>query len=132
MIKKQFWWSIAGFLAGVIIGIFAPLTIPIAFARYSAVAIMVIVDAIFGAFTADLKEEYSPSIFISGLLFGMTAAILITFLGDRLGIDLYLAVIIVFTFRIFANLSTIRYAFLTRFLGRKKVEEKIQERENTQ
>lgn len=127
MIKKQIWWSIFGFLAGVILGIFAPISIPIQFARYTAVGITGILDSIFGGIAADLKGDYSSTIFVSGLLFNMSAAILITFLGDRLGIDLYLAVIIVFTFRIFANLSTVRYAFLTRFLGKKKVEEKILE-----
>lgn len=127
MIKKQIWWSIFGFLAGVILGIFAPISIPIQFARYTAVGITGILDSIFGGIAADLKGDYSSTIFVSGLLFNMSAAILFTFLGDRLGIDLYLAVIIVFTFRIFANLSTVRYSFLTRFLGKKKVEEKIQE-----
>ena len=127
MVKKQVWWSIAGFLAGVILGIYAPLSIPIQFARYTAVGIIGIVDSIFGGISADLKGEYNPVIFISGLLFYMTIAMLITYLGDRLGIDLYLAVIVVFTFRIFGNLSTIRYSFLTRFLGKKQVEEKIQE-----
>lgn len=127
MVKKQIWWSIAGFLVGIILGIYAPLSIPIQFARYTAVAIAGIVDSIFGAVSSDLKGEYNSVIFISGVLFNMAAAMLITFLGDRLGIDLYLAVIIVFTLRIFNNLSTIRYSFLTRFLGKKQVEEKIQE-----
>lgn len=127
MIKKQIWWSVAGFAAGVILGIYAPLSIPIQFARYTAVGITGIVDSIFGAISADLKGEYNPVIFISGLLFNMLVAMLITYLGDRLGIDLYLAVIVVFTLRIFTNLSTLRYSFLTRFLGKKQVEEKIQE-----
>jgi small basic protein len=50
----------------------------------------------------------------------------ITYLGDRLSIDLYLAVIVVFMIRIFTNIATIRYSFLTRFLGEKRVQEEIE------
>lgn len=121
-------YALLGLVIGIILGIFAPLQIPVEFARYTAVGIMGILDTIFGGMAANLKGEYNPTIFISGLLFNMFLAIIITYLGDRLSIDLYLAVIVVFTLRIFNNIATIRYSFLTRFLGKKQVEQKIAEK----
>lgn len=121
------WFALIGLLIGVAIGIFAPLSIPVEFARYTAVGILGILDSILGAVRADLQGKYDSSIFISGLFFNMALAILITYIGDRLGLDLYLAVLVVFTLRIFDNIATIRYSFLTKFLGRKRVQEEIKE-----
>jgi len=114
-----------GLLAGIVIGIMSPLNIPIEFVRYTAVGILGISDSILGAVKADLQGRYNITIFISGLIFNMILAVLITYIGDRLGLDLYLAVLVVFTFRIFANIGTIRYSFLTKFLGKKRVDEEI-------
>lgn len=123
------WYGFIGLLLGLLIGIFAPISIPIQFARYTAVGILGILDSILGATRSDLQGKYDSTIFISGLIFNMILAMGITYLGDRLSLDLYLAVLIVFTFRIFNNIATIRYSFLTRFLGKKRVEEEIKETE---
>lgn len=124
------WYGFIGLLIGIVIGIFAPLTIPVEFARYTAVGILGILDSILGAIRADLQGRYNVTIFVSGLLFNMFLAMAITYFGDRLGLDLYLAVLVVFTLRIFANIGTIRYSFLTRYLGKKRVEEEIKEERN--
>jgi small basic protein len=120
-------WGLLGLLIGLLLGYVFPLTIPVEYARYTAVGIMGILDALFGGWKATLQKEYDAMIFLSGLFFNMFLAMIITWLGDRLSLDLYLAVLIFFTFRIFTNIGIIRYSFLTRFLGKKKVEEKITE-----
>lgn len=122
------WFGFIGFIIGIIIGVYAPVSIPIEFARYTAVGILGILDSVLGAFKADLQTKYNVTVFISGLLFNMVLAMLITYLGDRLGLDLYLAVLVVFTIRIFQNIGTIRYAFLTKFIGKKRVQEEIKEK----
>lgn len=118
-------YVILGLLIGIGIGVASPLEIPIEFVRYTAVGILGILDSILGAIRADLQGRYNITIFTSGLFFNMILAILITYIGDRLGLDLYLAVLVVFTLRIFSNIGTIRYSFLTRFIGKKRVEEEI-------
>lgn len=120
-------YVILGLLIGIATGVGAPLQIPIEFVRYTAVGILGILDSILGAIRADLQGRYNITIFTSGLVFNMILAMLITYFGDRLGLDLYLAVLVVFTLRIFANIGTIRYSFLTRFLGKKRVEEEIKD-----
>lgn len=120
-------FGLIGLAIGLLIGFFFPLNIPVEYARYTAVGIIGLLDTLFGAWKAALQKEYNLTVFLSGLFFNMSMAILITWLGDRLSLDLYLAVLIFFTFRIFNNIAIIRYSFLTRSLGRKKVQEKIQE-----
>jgi len=94
------WFVIIGLLIGIVIGIYTPVEIPMDFARYTAVGILGISDSILGAIRADLQKKYSTTIFLSGLFFNMGLAILITYLGDKLSLDLYLAVLVVFTFYI--------------------------------
>lgn len=122
-------WGIVGFLVGIVLGIYAPLAIPIEYSRYTAVAILAILDSILGAVRADLQIQYNSAIFISGLLTNMILAALITFIGDRLGLDLYLAIVIAFTIRILQNIAIIRYVFIEKWLGRKKTQEMIMEKE---
>jgi len=43
-------------------------------------------------------------------------------------LDLYLAVIIVFTLRIFSNIGTMRYWVLAKTLGKKRAEQEISEK----
>lgn len=121
------WYGIIGLVFGLAIGYLTPLSIPIEFARYTAVGILGIFDSILGAVKADLQGKYDSTIFISGLIFNMILAMAITYLGDRLSLDLYLAVLIVFTLRMFNNIATIRYYFLTKYLGKKRVEEEIKQ-----
>jgi small basic protein len=119
------WFILIGLIIGITVGIYIPLEIPLEFSRYTAVAILGILDSLTGAIRADLQKKYNTTIFISGLFFNMILAICITYLGDKLSLDLYLAVLIVFTFRLFANIATIRYAFLEKFIGKKRVQEEI-------
>lgn len=118
--------AIIGLLAGIAIGMFSPFHIPVEFARYTAIGILGILDSMLGALRADLQGKYDQSIFITGLIFNMIVAIAITYLGDKLSLDLYLAAIVVFTIRIFGNLGTIRYSFLERRIGKKRVKEELQ------
>ncbi|EKD49346.1 MAG: small basic protein [uncultured bacterium] len=122
-------WAFVGIVIGVLIGIFSKFSIPPEYARYTAVAILAMVDSIFGAWRADLvsmrkyktdythrgpekkdekRDKYDPVIFITGLIFNTALASAFTYLGDRLGLDIYIAVIVVFTWRIFMNLGVVR------------------------
>lgn len=118
--------AILGLLIGIGLGTLSPLQIPIALAHYTAIGILGILDSMLGALRADLQGKYDANIFISGLIFNMVLAIGITYLGDKLSLDLYLAAIVVFTIRIFGNLGTIRYSFIERRIGRKRVKEEIE------
>lgn len=110
-------FALLGILIGIIIGWFVPFTIPIEYTRYTAVVILGIVDALFGAIRAQLtKDHYDPWIFATGLFFNIVLALTITLFGDILGLDLYLAATVVFTFRIFRNVGIARRALFDLYL----------------
>lgn len=110
-------YALIGILLGIILGWFLPFTIPIEYTRYTAVVILGIFDSLIGAIRAQLaKDHYDPRIFTTGLFFNIILALGITMLGDMLGLDLYLAATVVFTFRIFRNVGIARRAFFNLYL----------------
>lgn len=103
--------SLIGILVGLTIGWFLPFTIPIEYTRYTAVVILGIVDSLVGAIRARLaNDQYDAGLFVTGLFFNILLALGITLFGDVLGLDLYLAATVVFTFRIFSNVGIARRA----------------------
>ena len=110
-------FALLGILVGIVIGWFLPFTIPIEYTRYTAVVILGIVDALIGAIRAQLmKDNYDQWIFATGLFFNILLALGITLFGDLLGLDLYLAATVVFTFRIFSNVGIARRALFDLYL----------------
>ena len=116
-------WAFFGIVIGVILGVSSNASIPLELTKYSAVIIMGILDAIFGAIRAEAThDKFNGVIFISGLIFNIFLSVVITILGDRLGLDLYLAAAFVFTFRIFTNVgATRRFLIETYFLNKEKI-----------
>jgi len=106
------WLPFLGLLVGMAIGLFFSVSIPIAYSRYTAVAILAILDSVLGATRADLEGEYDNKVFVSGFLSNALLAGALTFLGDRLGVELYYAAIVAFGVRLFNNLAIIRRHFL--------------------
>ncbi len=117
--------AILGLVVGIAIGALFPITIPLVYARYTAVAVIGIFDSVIGAVRASMQRKYNSSIFVSGVVLNMLLAMTLTFLGDKLSLDLYLAVVVVFTIRIFKNAAQLRYGLLTKALGKSRVEREI-------
>lgn len=110
-------WAFLGIIVGIIIGLALNFSIPIELTKYSAVIIMGILDALFGAIRAETtNDQFDGIIFITGLAFNIVLSVAITILGDKLGLDLYLAAAFVFTFRIFTNVGATRRHLLDKYL----------------
>jgi small basic protein len=105
---------IVGALIGIIIGVFIPYDIPINFVKYTAIAILAALDAIFGGIRAQLGQKFVFYKFISSFFTNTALAALLAYLGDILGIDIYMGAIVVFSIRIFQNLSLIREEIFDR------------------
>jgi len=99
-------------LIGIGLGLLSPVTIPITYARYTAVALLAGLDSIFGAFKAYIAGTFEPRVFLSGVLTNMALAGGLTYVGDKLGVDLSIADIVAFGVRIFNNLGSIRRHYL--------------------
>ncbi len=106
------WIPLAGLLLGVLLGLVLQVSVSYELARYSAVAILAALDSVLGAIRAELDGSFNDRIFLSGFIVNALVAVLLTFLGDQLGLDLYLVALIAFGLRIFNNVALIRRHFL--------------------
>lgn len=113
---------ILGCVIGVILGNFAPI-ISYTYSGYLAIAIVAAIDTVFGGIVSSLKKNFDMGVFLSGFFGNAILAMLLTYLGQRLNVDIYLAAIFVFVGRIFFNLGVIRRYYLekcTNFFKAKK------------
>lgn len=123
---------IIGCIIGAIIGINIP-TIPYTYSGYLAIAIVAALDSVFGGITSTLKKNFDMKIFISGFFVNAILAMALTYLGERLNVDIYLAAVVVFVGRMFNNLGTIRRYYVEKWATRKiiaKAEETIKQANN--
>lgn len=103
-----------GCILGAIIGIAAP-TISYSYSSYLAIAIIAALDSVFGGISGTLKGEFDFKIFISGFFCNSILAILLTLLGNKLNVDIYLAAIVVFIGRMLINLTIIRKYYIEKW-----------------
>ena len=113
---------VIGSLLGVLIGFLIP-TIPYTVSKYLAIAIVAALDSVFGAIASKIKKNFDLKVFISGFFVNAIISMLLTYLGERLNVDIYLAAIIVFVGRMFNNLGIVRRYYLN------KVSDKISKKE---
>ncbi len=99
---------VIGALIGIMIGILLPFEIPLNFVKYTAIAILAAVDAIFGGVRAQVNNRFMVYKFISSFFTNASLAALLAYLGDILGVDIYMGALVAFSIRIFNNLSVIR------------------------
>jgi small basic protein len=120
------WWLPAlGLIIGLALGAVLALTIPAEYSRYTAMAILAALDSVLGAVRSEMDGEFDNRIFLSGFFANIVLAGGLTFLGDRLGVELYIAAIVAFGVRLFDNLAIIRRQLLARWAktGSKRSEE---------
>lgn len=109
---------IIGCIIGALIGVNIP-TIPYTYSGYLAIAIIAALDSVFGAITSSLNKNFDLKIFISGFFVNAILAMLLTYLGQKLNVDIYLAAVVVFVGRMFNNLGTIRRYYVEKLSNRK-------------
>jgi small basic protein len=94
--------------AGAALGQLVPFAIPVGYARYTAVMLLAALDSITGAFKSWLSGRFEGRILVSGLITNALVAGLLTYFGDKIGVDLSIAAIVAFGVRIFNNVDIIR------------------------
>lgn len=116
-----------GCILGAIVGINMPI-VSYTYSSYLAIAIIAALDSVFGGITGVLKGEFDFKVFISGFFCNAILSILLTYLGNKLNVDIYLAAIVVFVGRMFLNLTIIRKYYIDKWS--KKFEERKNKKEN--
>jgi small basic protein len=109
------WLAILGVLAGILIGSLSPVTLPVIYMRYMAVAILACLDSVLGGVKSNLEGKFDNLIFLTGFFANAMLASLLVYLGDKLAVDLYLAAIVAFGVRLFENLAIIRRHLIKRW-----------------
>ena len=105
---------VIGCIVGALIGMYAPM-VSYTYSGYLAIAIIAALDSVFGGIVATLKKNFNLTIFITGFFGNAVLAILLTILGQKLNIDIYLAAIVVFVGRMFVNLAIIRRYYVDKW-----------------
>jgi small basic protein len=95
-------------------------SIPDKFSPYMSVAILACLDSVFGAIRASLSKNFKADIFISGFFGNAVLAVALAYLGDKLGVPIYLAAVVVFGGRIFDNFAIIRRLLLEKAKSHKQ------------
>ena len=108
---------IVGCLIGAIIGINIPM-IPYTYSSYLAISIVAALDTVFGGITSSLNGKFDFKTFVSGFFGNAILSILLTYLGEKLNVDIYLAAIVVFVGRMFNNLGTIRRHYIEKWTSK--------------
>lgn len=121
--KKMLYISIIlGCVIGAVIGLNAPI-IPYTYSSYLAIAIIAALDTVFGGIASTVKGNFDLKIFLTGFFGNAILSMLLTYLGNRLNVDIYLAAIIVFVGRMFTNLAIIRRYYIDKW-SKKVIETK--------
>lgn len=102
------WVPVLFLFIGIGLGLLTDISIPDIYSSYLSIAILAAMDTLFGGIRAHLENIFSQRIFISGFFFNISLAVILTFIGEQLGVDLYLAAVFAFGLRLFRNISIIR------------------------
>jgi len=102
-------------IVGLFIGFHLPILLPVAMVKYVSIGVLAALDSVFGGIRAYMEDSFDNTIFISGFIANSLLAGGFAYLGDRLGLELYLAAVVVFGVRLFQNLGVIRRYLLKKY-----------------
>ena len=117
---------VIGCIIGALIGMNSPV-ISYTYSSYLSIAIVAALDTVFGGIASIVKGNFDLKIFLSGFFGNSILAIALTYLGEKLNVDIYLAAIVVFVGRMFNNLGIIRRYYIDKWIN--KIEENKKKKE---
>ncbi len=100
------------FISGLFIGWKLNLVFPHIGGSYIAVLSITLLDSIVGGVKCGVVNKFSSYLFYSGFIFNVIVAYGLAWIGDNIGIDLFLSITVIFAWRIFNNISALRRMYL--------------------
>ena len=100
---------------GAIFGSILTVNASLGIAKYLSIAILAALDSVLGGARALLEDSFDSLIMLSGFFVNALLAMLLAFLGDQIGIDMFMAASICFALRIFSNLAFIRRDIISNY-----------------
>ena len=120
----KFIMPVISLLAGAIIGSILTVNASLGIAKYLSIAILAAMDSVLGGARSLLEDTYDGLIMLSGFITNALLAMALAFLGNQIGIDMFMAATICFALRIFSNLAFIRRDIITQY-REKKAQRKV-------
>lgn len=108
---------VIGCIIGACIGMASPV-ISYTYSSYLSIAIIAALDTVFGGIASVVRGNFDLKIFLSGFFGNSILSIALTYLGERLNVDIYLAAIVVFVGRMFTNLAIIRRYYIDKWIDK--------------
>ncbi len=106
---------IIGLGVGLWLGFAMDIAYPVEFSFYITMGLLAALDSIVGACRSIMEKKFDSLILVSGFVTNALLAILLTYMGDKLGVPLYLAAILVFGGRLFNTLAVIRRLTIDKY-----------------
>ncbi len=111
-------------ILGIGLAFYLPLPSNQVMSLYFIVGIFASLDSIMGAIRSLLEDKFDSIIFVSGFILNTLVAVILAYVGDKLGLPLYYAAIFVFGTRIFSNISLIRRIIIEKNKNKSKIVKK--------
>ena len=108
---------VIGTILGFAAGWFLPWQFPAGAAPYAAVGILMCLDSLLGGAKSYMQGKFRAGWFFSfsGLAGNILVGLLFTYMGDKLGLPLYLVPVLVSGARIFNNFAELRRLLFKKF-----------------
>jgi|GEM_PF-83290 len=117
------WLPLLGLIVGILFGSIFTFAVPVVYAKYLSVAVLAGLDSLVGGYRAVLEDKFDGPILLSGFFTNALFAAGLAYLGDLLGLDLYLAAVIAFGLRLFSNISFIRRNLIANYRKKKAAQQ---------
>lgn len=105
---------IIALLVGVLVGQLIQEPVESAASVYVAIAALAGLDSVFGGTRSALEQRFQTDLFLTGFIFNTLVAFSLVWLGETIGLNLVLAAVVFFGFRLFGNVSLLRRLVLSR------------------
>ena len=116
-------------LTGLCLGLctyFIPFSLKTVWSSYLSLGVLAAMDAVIGGVKANLEGKFNESMFFTSFILNTLIAAFLAFLGDKIGINLFLAALIALGGRIFLNISIIKNLLIIRIKTKKENKNKKQ------
>lgn len=103
------WLPLVGLIIGLLVGMLIPVDVSFVSTKYLCIYALSSIDAVFIGFRARLNSHFNTMLFTIEFFLNTIIAIGLVYLGDIMNADLFIAIAIIFSARVFYNLSSLNH-----------------------
>lgn len=97
-----------GLAGGITLGVYFNIAVSAVYAQYLSIIILTSLDSLLDGYADFFEQKFDALSLMTGFFSSTLLAVGLTYLGQCINVDLYIAVMFVFIFRIMTNFDTIR------------------------